>query len=76
MRNVRSGKYIGLDSNEPRDDVHAIAVDYQYEWDIQPDDEDNTVYRLVSNRKSTAQSYSSLCRSIGFSCAARRLIST
>ncbi|KAF8636283.1 hypothetical protein AX17_003662 [Amanita inopinata Kibby_2008] len=45
VRNVRDGKYVGV-VDQPADSVSALGVNYEYEWEIRPDDEDPTVFRF------------------------------
>ncbi|KAH7925979.1 carbohydrate-binding module family 13 protein [Leucogyrophana mollusca] len=48
IKSVGSGKYLGLEEN-PRDGVSVLAVSNPYRWDIWPDDEDLSVYRIFAS---------------------------
>ncbi|KAK2460485.1 hypothetical protein APHAL10511_007491 [Amanita phalloides] len=45
LRNVLFGKYLAL-TQEPHDNLQAVATEFEYEWDIRPDGEDPSVLRI------------------------------
>ncbi|KIL63079.1 carbohydrate-binding module family 13 protein [Amanita muscaria Koide BX008] len=46
IRNKGSGQFIGLRTNQLKDDVRAVSVNYQHEWEIRQDDNDDHVWRF------------------------------
>ncbi|KAG5647506.1 hypothetical protein DXG03_009443 [Asterophora parasitica] len=46
FRNVGTGRYLGYNPDDLRDDAPVFAVDEPVAWDIWPDEGDDTVHRI------------------------------
>ncbi|PFH47536.1 carbohydrate-binding module family 13 protein [Amanita thiersii Skay4041] len=46
LRNVRYGKYVGLESTHLKDAIKAIATENKFDWEVKQDEDDPTVFRF------------------------------
>ncbi|THH15412.1 hypothetical protein EW146_g5051 [Bondarzewia mesenterica] len=51
FRSVETGKYLDIDG-EPGNGTLIVASDYPREWDIWPDEQDDSVYRIFIHNTS------------------------